>query len=374
MKPTASRFLRFCTLITVQFFTTVSLQAQSLHFGPGFSAAESHVCLDLSKAFLDTNVIDGRITNQVPGHQFVRRSKVVGLANGYDLWIRQDSTIVISLRGTTGDAPSILVDFYGAMMPAKGKIQLYKDETFDYKLAEHPRAGIFGGWLVAFAYLAHDIRPSLDSLFALGYKNILVTGHSQGGALCYPFSAWLQYLKKDGVYPQIRVKTMASAAPKIGNMYFAYDYDYVNGDQWAYCLVNAADIVPEYPYTTQQVDLDMNSPNPYQKLEERVKKLSLLKRWYIGGALKKMRKSARKSSRAYQKYLGNMAGKMVHQMLPELKMPAPMNSTYFVRPAVQIVIVPDTAYYAYFEPKNWGPYYHHALDAYQYLLTHQYEK
>lgn len=72
--------------------------------------------------------------------------------------------------------------------------------------------------------------------------------------------------RKMGIYQNILVKTYASAAPKMGNMYFAYDYDNANRSRWSFSIINTADPVPEIPFTTQQIDIDMNDPNPYRFL------------------------------------------------------------------------------------------------------------
>src|SRR5690606_41597917 len=58
----------------------------------------------------------------------------LGLDNRADIWIRKDSTAVITLRGTTADMGSILEDFYCAMVPAKGVVKTAKDRSFEYIL------------------------------------------------------------------------------------------------------------------------------------------------------------------------------------------------------------------------------------------------
>ena len=70
----------------------------------------------------------------------VYRSPVVGLENRWDLWTDGGSTAVISLRGTTTNSTSWLANFYAAMVPAKGELQLDAGEKFTYQLADHPKA------------------------------------------------------------------------------------------------------------------------------------------------------------------------------------------------------------------------------------------
>lgn len=350
---------------------TLVAQPVSHQFKPGFDARESEELLQISHAFMDS-VGEDRFSSFMAGYRFVYRSPAIGLDNVWDLWVRDDSTVVVALRATTGDVKSLLADFYGAMMPARGEVVIGVGDTIPYHLADHPDAGVHAGWLMGFAYLVKDIKPKTDSLYQAGYRHFLVTGHSQGGALSYLTSAWLWYLGRDNIYPGISVKTYASASPKIGNMYFAYDHDFISKGQWTFSVVNAADMVPEFPFTTQQVDVDMTKPNPYLKLEDAAKKLPFFKRVIVLRAMKKMRKGASTSAKAYQKYFGDFVGKLVKEQLPATALPEAINSTYFVRPGVPITLIPDSAYYSHFEPIKDGDYYHHGMKPYLYLLKQSY--
>lgn len=259
------------------------------------------------------------------------------------------------------------------MSPAEGHIVLAPGDTLDYQLATHPRAAVHTGFLIGFGYLAKDMLPKLDSLYATGYRNYLVAGHSQGGALSYYISAWLNYLARRGDYPGLRIKTYASAPPKMGNMYFAYDYDNAMRSEWAFSIVNTSDPVPEMPFTTQQVDVDMTEPNPILRLMKRFDDLPFFQRLVLKRAFNKMRRGAAKSSRAYQKYLGGYTAKFIQDMTPGLVIPDTVNTTYFVRPGVPITLMTDNAYVDYFQDlAKEGPYYHHNPTTYRYLLRQYY--
>ncbi len=353
--------------------TVHAQQPEHRSFGPGFDPQESDDLLSLNLAFLDTTK-NARFENFLPGYRFVYRSKNIGLDNALDLWMRTDSTAVILLRGTTADPKSILTDFLCAMSPAQGTLVLAPGDTLHYKLAAHEKASVHTGFLIGFGYLAKDMQPKVDSLYTAGYRNFLVTGHSQGGALCYYVSSWLHYLEEDGVYPGIRVKTYASASPKLSNMYFAYDFDNVTRAEWAFTLVNSADVVPEMPFTTQQVDVDMNEPNPILRLMNRFNDLPFFKRLVLKRAFNRMKKGATKSSLAYQKYLGGYTGKFILGMMPGLELPETVNTTYFLRPGVPISLIVNDTYLTYFqESAKEGPYYHHHPTAYRYLLRRYYD-
>ena len=346
-------------------------KSSSFHFRPGFDAMECEDIFRLNFAFLDT-VLTNKFEGFLKGYQIYFRSPSVGLDNAADIWLREDSSVVIMLRGTTAKMESILEDFYCAMVPAAGTVTLRKDKSFAYRLATDPRATVHAGFLIGFVYLADQLQPKIKDLYAKGYRKFIVGGHSQGGAICYYVSAWLMQELSKGTMKDIMVKTYASAPPKMGNMYFAYDYDNANRSLWSFSIVNTEDPVPEMPLTTQQVDIDINEPNPLLNLMQRIQEMSLLKRFVINRKVnfKKMKKQARKSSEAYQQYLGRSLGGIIQQALPEMILPAPVPTTYFVRPGVPITFSANNAYRAYC--KNAPKYFHHGIDPYRFLLRQYY--
>lgn len=328
--------------------------------------------LRLNFAFLET-AKSNQFENFLTNYKFIYRTPNTGLDNACDLWIRSDSTVVIALRGTTADPKSILADFYCEMAPANGIIVLAGHDTLKYQLASEERAAVHAGFLIGFGFLVRDISPKLDSLYKNGYHNYLITGHSQGGALCYYISSWLIYLRKNGTYPLIGVKTYASASPKMGNMYFAYDYDNITRSEWTFSIINSADPVPEFPFTTQQFEGDMNEPNPVLNLMKRFDGLPSNKAVLLKSAFSKMRKSATLSSNAYQEYLGSYCKKIIDQLKPGIKIPEKINTTYFVRPGVTISLMVNDAYLSRYKHNNDGPYYHHGVNPYRFLLRQYYE-
>lgn len=355
------------------FLTQITSAQLPYQFAPGFIPRECDEMLLLNDAFMNRVPVEKFADSvSLSEYRFIYRSPSMGLDNLWDLWIRSDSTVVLMLRGTTGDPKSLLADFYCAMIPAKGKVILSETESFDYKVAAHEQAAVHAGFLAGFAYIANDARPKIDSLYRSGYRNYLVAGHSQGGALVYYASAWLYYLEKDGVYPGIRVKAYATASPKMGNMYFVYDYDHIMRAEWAFSVTNSKDPVPEMPFTTQQLVPDMNEPNPLVEAKKGLKKLPLIKRMFLTSAYNKMNKKAIKSAKSYQKYLGKYVGGFINGMVPALQLPAPVNSTYFLRPGVPVSFVPDDNYFEFFKV-NDGKYYHHGIQPYRFLLRQQYE-
>src|SRR5690606_37934119 len=107
-----------------------------------------------------------------------------------------------SVRGTTEKAESWLANFYAAMVPAKGELHLSNDDIFKYNLASNPKAAVHVGWLLGTAILSKEIVPKIKEQYQKGTKSILITGHSQGGAICYLLTSYLYSLQLSGELPK----------------------------------------------------------------------------------------------------------------------------------------------------------------------------
>jgi hypothetical protein len=64
-------------------------------------------------------------------------SPELGLMNKWELWTDGKTTAVITVRGTVPEPDSWLVNFYAAMVPAKGTIVLPGADTVNYQVADH---------------------------------------------------------------------------------------------------------------------------------------------------------------------------------------------------------------------------------------------
>jgi predicted lipase len=229
-------------------FISIGSKAQS--WKPGFDKQEYIELLKVNAMFGDSTF---RKNVPTPSHsKFLYRSAVVGLENRWDLYLRDDNVAIISIRGTTASKESWMANFYSAMVPAIGFLQLSKTDTFRYHLADNPKAAVHIGWLISTAYLSPSIVTKIDSLYKAGIKRFIITGHSQGGAIAYLLTAHLYDLRNKNIIPKdIEFKTYCSAGPKPGNLYFAYDYEHETQGGWAFNVVNTADWVPETPVTIQ---------------------------------------------------------------------------------------------------------------------------
>ncbi len=213
---------------------------------PGFDPVEYRQLLEISARQLDTPWT--KVIISFPGNcKMVYRSDSVGLDNRWNLWIRPDSVGIISIRGTTQQANSWAEDFYCAMVPSNGSIIINKDFVFIYKLADYPGSAVHAGWLNGLAYLSSSIVTKINEYYPRGIKNYLIIGHSQGGAIAYLLTSYLHYLDKERIPGDIKFKTYCSAAPKPGNLQYAYDFDFITRGGWELRVYNSEDWVPQTP-------------------------------------------------------------------------------------------------------------------------------
>lgn len=352
--------LRFLLLV-MACLSFGSASAQTNRLKPGFEQAELIEMLKVTGGFYDTLVI-GEPTRC----KRVYRSPVVGLDNKWELWQRDDGVGVISLRGTTLNPLGWLENFYAAMVPATGQLQLGPNEPFSYKLARNPRAAVHAGWLIGMAYLARDIMPKLDSAVKTGTREFIVTGDSQGGALAFLVTSYLHSQMGNRLPADLRLKTYSIAGPKPGNLYYAYDYEAITSGGWGFNAVNSADWVPEIPMSIQTSD-DFNRTNPFTGIPQAIRSQKFFKRVALNYAFKKLDKPTRKAQREYQRFLGGYMEKIVQKNLPDYRSPTYYQSNHYVRTGQTVVLLADEAYYQQFPDDPKKLFQHHLLKPYLYL-------
>jgi len=360
------RILLLLTLC-LHYVTLPTVSAQSGKLKPGFDKAEYLEMLSVTSRQIDT-----LREEKVPGPKRSRRlsrSPVVGLDNRWELWLRDDGVGIISLRGTTEKAVSWLENFYAAMVPATGQLELGPGDTFSYKLANNPRAAVHVGWLLGVAYMSKTILPKIDSCSKAGINEFIIIGHSQGGALSFLLTSYLNYLRGNRLPANLRIKTYCSAAPKPGNLHYAYDYEAMTQGGWGFNVVNAADWVPQTPFSIQTID-DYSPTNPFKDISAGLKKQKFFQRIALNYAFKKMDRPTRKAQKEFQRFLGNFASKTVQKNLPGYKPSDYFKSNHYVRTGQFIVLYPNEAYYQKFPDNTRQVFIHHFFEPY-FMLTNQ---
>ena len=232
-------------------FITVSLSAQKLK--PGFDPIEYLDLLKVSEATHKDSILPGVVKSTALKHELIYRSPEVGLKNRWEYWQRGDGIGVVSIRGTVQHASSWMENFYAAQVPATGTLQINDSTIFKYKLSNDEKASVHAGWTLGLAFLGPDITSMITRMFnEQGTNQFIIMGHSQGGALAFLVTSYLHYLEESNGLPLgLNFKTYCSAAPKPGNMYYAYDFDFITRNGKGFTVVNTSDWVPETPFSVQ---------------------------------------------------------------------------------------------------------------------------
>ena len=340
---------------------------------PGFDAREYAELLSL--AYYSSSIPDSIARASVDDpYRLVYRSQEMGFRNRWTLYVRKDNIGVIDLRGTINQPASWMANFYAAMVPATGKLDLNDSVSFNYQFAADPKAMVHVGWAISIAHLAPDIMEKLKAAYQKdGIKSYFIFGHSQGGALSFLLRSLLEYEKSKGnIPPDILFKTYCSAAPKPGNMYYAYDFDFLTRGGWAFNVVNAADWVPETPFSIQTLD-DFNPTNPLVHTKDALKKQKLLIRVAGGLIYNKLARAPRKAQRKFTRYVGTLLYKKgVRKVLTQLKEPSYASGNNYMRAGIPIILQPDEEYRSQFPESDRQFFIHHQFKPYYFLLRKWY--
>lgn len=327
------------------------------------------MCLKITAQQTDT--VYAEIPTTPPDDcELIYHSSDIGLSNQWNLWEREDSTLIISIRGSVGTKASWLENFYSGTLKATGAIAKANGETINYKLAESENALVHAGWLIGTVYLAPDICEKIELYYKKGYRNFLMVGHSQGGALCILIRSYLEYsgtLKED-----LLLKTYSSAPPKPGNQAFANNYDYITRGGWGFRVVNELDWVPETPITVQTFD-DFNATSPFRNTDELFKELGPMKRMAIRSVYRSMEKELDDAKKQMNKNVSKRAFNYLEEELPGIPEPDIQGPIYYV-PCGSPIILPSVEGYSEFLStlSRKGPFTHHMFHSYWYLMNKHY--
>ena len=231
---------------------------------PRYDKAELTSLIPVMERAYDSADIGGFKTPEPEGIKQVFRSQVSPLMNRFDVWNTRDNKAVIAIRGSIVDPGglSFTAAFYSPMVPAIGKIKISETKTFEYKLAELPGAAVHLGMLLGLAHISDELVSQIKEQYGRGVRDFILLGHSQGSGIGFLATSYIRYLQKEGKLPQdFRLKSYLIAAPKTGNLRYAYDYQKINNGGWAMSVNNVLDWVPCIGITFQTaVDFPKISP------------------------------------------------------------------------------------------------------------------
>lgn len=346
-----------------------SIYSQTL-LKPGFDAKEYLALLDVFALQNDSLPDQARYTD-LKGYQQLYQSPEGPLKNRVDIWLRPDNVGIICIRGTIPNAVSWLENFYSAMVPANGSLQLNDSTTFTYKLAADSLANVHVGWALGLSYMAPLVVQQINHLYTKGVKQFLIFGHSQGGALAFLMRSYLEY--NQAIPKDVSFKTYGSAAPKPGDLKYVYDLDYITRGGWCLRVVNSEDWVPETPFSAQTLS-DMNEANPFGNISSMLGGQKWYVRWYINGMFRKMKKAGNTAMKRYQKYLGKKLYPQIRKVLPQFRQPQYTNSSNYTTAGTPIILMADSSYKQQFQFTGSNYFVHHLLQPYRYLVNAIYGK
>ncbi len=364
------RAIILCLLLGLRLFSTAQTALQ-----PGF-IPEEYADL-LSIAFHGSSIPDSvERKSKKDRYELLFRSPEVGLKNRWTLFLRNDNVAVINIRGTVKNATSWSANFYAPMIPATGSLQLDDSTVFNYQLAENPGAAVHAGWTIALGHLAPTLMEQILKLYKeKNTRQFIVSGHSQGGAIAFLTRSFLYYEQQKGNLPNDLVfKTYCSAAPKPGNQPYAYDFDFITRGGWGLTVVNAYDWVPESPFSIQTLS-DFNPANPMADIKSILKQQKFLIRVAGNMVYNKLERKPRKAQRKLEKYMGHKLYKMgIRKTLTQLKEPAYVHSSNYMRAGTPVILMPDAAYREQFPSVGKDKsFIHHLYNPYSYLLKSIYK-
>ncbi len=341
---------------------------------PFFDANEYAHCLEMTERFADTTKVPP-VDPYPTGWSHVYRSKTVGLDNLWDMWLSNDSVAVINIRGTIASEKSWMLDFYAPMVPAQGNLKFGKD-IFNYKLAADTNAAVHTGFLLGMHFLAPTVIEKINEYYNKGVKDFIIYGHSQGAAIAYMMRSYLYYLPYGIIPNDITFKTYCSAAPKPGNLYYAYDFEFITRNGWSNRIVNQLDWVPQMPPGVQS-RYDFRQNDPFTPVDSTLAAtLGFFPRVVIGLIQKSVFGDLGDARDVLIKYTGKELYKIIKKILPDFKEPRYVNTMDYTVTASPVILMPTESYKQKFISIGGiaGAFVHHMMPAYYFLLKEEYLK
>ena len=235
-------------ILILSLLSSTSIFAQ-LREGFDPDEAKALIAMCNSYTFLELYGSDSSIIPN--GYQKTYTSEAAVLDNMFQVYTN-DKIGVINFRGSTSKFSSWVENIYSAMIPANGVIYIdtYK---FPYSFAKDTSATVHSGYALALVIFSPILLDQIQKLNDNGIYDILITGHSQGGALANLCRAYLENLPEEKLSSKNKFKSYAFANPMIGNKNFADEFhERYCETNMSYSIINPADLVPKMPIHYQE--------------------------------------------------------------------------------------------------------------------------
>jgi len=218
---------------------------------PGFKIEEAKFTIAMCNSF---NFLEQFGSNKeiVPEEfKLVYTSDILSMDNKFQVY-ENGKVGVINYRGSTDKLISWVENCYSAMLPGKGIIKI-NESTHKYAFSEDPNAAVHAGYALTIVILSEKIKEQISTLNDKGIYDIIITGHSQGGALATMTRAYLENLPKGGIASKIFFKTYSYAQPMCGNLEFSEEYNTkFSNENTSFFIVNPKDPVPYLPFNYEE--------------------------------------------------------------------------------------------------------------------------
>ena len=340
---------------------------------PGYDKKELTALLPVMERTYDSADIGGFKTPEPKDIKRVFRSKVSPLMNRFDVWVTKDKKAILAIRGSIVDtaALSFTAAFYVPMVPAIGKIKMSDTKTFEYKVAELPDAAVHIGMLLGLGHISDELLEQIKKQYADGIRDFVILGHSQGSGIGFLATSYLLYLQKDGKLPKdIKFKTYTIAAPKTGNVQYAYDYEKLTMGGWAMSVNNVLDWVLSIGITLQAAQ-DFPKISPFMNLKGFFTSVNYKPGEKFDESAKKFLGVVPSAGEEVRKIVHENVYPKVQKVMPGYVEPEFLTTTDFERAGLNIPMVPNAEYYKLFpnDPAKSQVWENHSVYPYYVLVT-----
>lgn len=212
----------------------------------GFDPDEAKALIAICNSYTFQTLYKSDANILPEGYQKVFTSDVVGLDNQFQVY-KKDKVGIINFRGSTSTITSWTANMYSAMIPSQGVIKINSVDR-PYSFAKDTAASLHSGYALAVVFLSPMLLDQIRKLNDEGVYDIILTGHSQGGALANMSRAYLENLPKGEISSKNVFKNYAFADPMCGDKEFAAEYQtrYCETNM-SYSIINPDDMVPKMP-------------------------------------------------------------------------------------------------------------------------------
>jgi len=217
----------------------------------GFNVEEAKFTIAMCNSY---NFIEqyGNNSGIVPSEfKLFYTSDILSMDNKFEVY-ENGAVGVINYRGSTANIFSWVENCYSAMIPAKGVIKM-NDSFHKYTFSVDQKSAVHAGYALTIVILSDKIEEQIKDLNKKGIYNIIITGHSQGGALATMTRAYLENLPKDRLSVKNNYKTYSYAQPMCGNLEFSEEYNTkFSKNNTSYFITNPKDPVPYLPFNYEE--------------------------------------------------------------------------------------------------------------------------